>query len=185
MARYTAVLDFDDTLVPYNEHLCSILNERMGSNYTPDSFKDWEWRGVEKEHLPVLQSIVRSDEVLNLQSKPFEGAQDLVHWLVLHDFDVIIGTAVPLDKMSKRARQIEKFFPEVSSILMGRNKTEIACDWLLDDCAGNVEHSLAYNPCLFRKPWNSNTVLLNSGIQRVKSYEQFKSLIKRMERVQL
>lgn len=181
MARYTAVLDFDDTLVPYNEHLCSILNERTGGHYTLDSFTDWEWEGVAKEHLPILHSIVRSGEVLNLQSTPFEGAQDLVHWLALHDFDVIIGTAVPLDKMSKRAQQIEKFFPEVSSILMGRNKTELMCDWLLDDCASNVERSLACNPCLFHKPWNSDIILFNSSIQRVGSYERFKSLIKEME----
>jgi len=109
------------------------------------------------------------------------GAKEFIRELTSRpNCDVLIVTAIEPPFMQARARRILQEFPELKpeNIIMAVRKDKIRADILLDDNPRNILKSIAGYPVLYRRPWNEHL----TGMLSVNTYNEFLSLVERMER---
>ena len=180
MKKFTIALDVDDTIMPYQEILCRLMNEKYGKHISVDQFTEWAFTNFPQEDREKLFGIMSSGEILPLQY-PWLSAKNMIHELIKDGHQIMFASAVSDHNMTNRAAQISRYFYGVEDLMLGNRKDLLECDFLLDDNANNILRSHAKHPVLFRKSWNQHVTQEMAdmmGFNIVHTHAEFLQLVR-------
>lgn len=165
-------LDWDDVVAPFNSIAIDMANKKYGLDLKLEDIDSWENTGKAS----VIKEFYSSTELYKRQ-KPKKETIKLINEL-MNIADVYFITAVGIDFMTLRAKQILDAFPNLSpdKILIGAAKNLVHFDIVLDDAVHNILESPADYPVLMRKPWNKDM----TGLLAVNNIEEFVSLVEQI-----
>lgn len=170
-------LDFDDTLCPFVKYAIEIWNKNNPSK-EPMSVNEVTSWGINNTRTDELLPIYKLSEVFENQIFP-EESKDFVNMLQDLGHEVFIVTAVDVDKMGIRAKQIiENLNICEDHIIMGKSKDLLHFDVMIDDAPHHILNSNSEFPILMRQPWNQNL----SGLLSINTLNDALEIIKQIER---
>lgn len=175
MKKFTIALDIDDTLMVYEDILCSICREEYGINIHVEDLTDWDFGAFSDEERDIIFSVIKSGRVLPRQ-RPMKEAVKMLDALLERGHHIMVASSVNPENMGMRAEQLHTFFPQIRDIMLGNRKELLEADFLLDDCDINIRHSHARYPVLLRQPWNRNVTeeqAEKDGFKIVETHQQF------------
>lgn len=173
MKKLKISFDVDGVLMLCIEYAVQLINEKhlLDPPLSVEEFTEYNPPG-ERTSM-AIPYYSRADFVKN--QPLYDGAQELIQWVLNQGHEVFFVTAVPPQCMSVRATQLVELFPEVpaTNIIMATRKELVRTDIHIDDAAHNILQSKAHYPVLFRRNWNQGT----DGVLSVGNYDELKHLI--------
>lgn len=169
---FDIILDGDDVLYECVSYAIDLVNqkEKMMPPLHIEQVTQWEPSGGRTDAIfPYF-----SQEEFYLTQPLAPGAQEFVRSLLKMTDHVLIGSAVPPEFMTIRAKRLMEDFPELpkENIMLGGRKDLLKADMLLDDAVHNIVRSRASCPTVMDKPWNRSY----SAKYRVLNYQEFLNL---------
>lgn len=169
---FDIILDGDDVLFECVSYAIDLVNQkekRMPPLHI-EQVTQWEPSGGPTD--AIFPYFLQEDFYLKQPLIP--GAQAFVRSLLEMTDHVLIGSAVPPEFMTVRAKRIMRDFPEIpkENIMLGGRKDLLKADMLLDDAVHNIVRSRASCPTIMDKPWNRSY----AAKYRVLSYQEFLDL---------
>lgn len=150
--RFVVAVDCDDVLLPSNELIISLYNQRHGTNVQlagAHSAQNPDWQASPEEIAERIYDIQLSHEYL--RAKPFEDAIEVCERLSsIHELHVV--TARPSKIMHTTLAMLNDYFPdvftEVEHVGLRGNKGEVCqrlqADVLIDDNYKHLEAAKLY-----------------------------------------
>lgn len=170
MKKLRIALDCDDVLYNCNGYALEKLNQETGARYELKDITRWG-----KLESPIDMRLEYFNHPSFYEQMPLmKGAQEFVHRLS-EISELFVVTSVPPCCMGARVTRLLSDFKDLKpeNIFMGRNKSLLQVDMLLDDGLHNIRGAKIDYPVLYRRPWNTNA----SGILCVNVYEEFMTLV--------
>ena len=173
MKKLKISFDVDGVLLKCIEYAVDLVNETVSLN-PPLSVTEFTEYNPQGERTSLVTPYYGMEDFVTSQP-PYEGAQELIQWVLDQGHEVFFVTAVPPNVMSARATQLVKLFPGVpaTNIIMATRKELVRTDIHVDDAPHNIEMSNAQYPVLFRRIWNQDS----SGVLTINNYDELKLLI--------
>lgn len=176
MARKFVIgIDVDDTLMPYTGILLDLYQRKYGEEIKMERVTEWGFTNFLQETRDRLYGIMAGNEVQERQY-PWSDALWLLRELMQRGHSIVFASAVSPEHMDIRADQIRRFFLSIGNadIMLGSRKDLLECDFLLDDCADNIQKSHAKHGCLIRRPWNAHA---KGNFHVVSDHKEFLALV--------
>ena len=150
--------DVDNCLNNLQEAVIQLFNERHGTNYTVDSFNDYNIENV----LPVKEAIAMKDMYgesgIYDYVKPLYGSQDGLQKLINDGHHVYLVTDAVPKNYSEKIDWIHHFFPFVndSHIVAMKHKHLFKCELMIEDNMTNLLSGVNYHRVCIDYKWNRN-----------------------------
>ena len=135
------LIDYDDVLFPLIPNWVEALNNKHGTNVSPDDITDWNIAQFfpNLTHKQVFEPLGRSE--FQHSRKPYPNSVEAVSNLIANGHEVKIVTATHYNNVKSKAECLLKHFPFLSwdDVIITSNKQSIKGDVLIDDAPHNLE----------------------------------------------
>lgn len=183
-------VDFDDVLVPTNEHMCIWHNRVYGTSYQVKDVITYDlqhlWGCSDDEVLQRIHKFHATQDHALMQ--PVELAPDAIEYLLCQGIESTIVTSRELSQREFTMQLVRKHFPllqdqicfsasEVDGKIVRKSKKqicqELGIDYFVEDSLGHVYSvaELSIPILLFDRPWNQ-TADLPKNVTRVYSWDE-------------
>lgn len=151
-------VDVDNVLGNLHEAVVSLFNNRYGTNYTLDSFTDYNVENI----LPVEEATnmkkMYGDNDIYDYVKPIGGAQECLQKLINAGHIVYLVTDAIPKNYNNKINWLHHFFPFVDDahIIAMKHKWLLRADVMIEDNLTNLLAKPYYERIVFDYPWNKN-----------------------------
>jgi 5'(3')-deoxyribonucleotidase len=176
-------IDMDNVLCNLQEVIVNLFNERHGTNYTLESFTDYDVaRNLPKNEAVLMKNMYWED---NLYSNimPLSGAQNTIEKLINAGHQVYIVSDVIPKTYVEKVEWIRFYFPHIDEahIIAMKHKHLIRCDVMIEDNLQNLLASPYYERICFDYAWNRNVSDYAYGIHRVHNWNEVLDVINKLD----
>ena len=174
--------DVDDVICNLQEVVIDLFNKRFGSNYSVDSFTDYDVMNV----LPTQDGIVMRDmygEVgLYNKVKPIARSKECLQKLINMGHQVYLVTAAVPKTYGEKVDFIKRHFPFIdeSHIVCMKHKWMFKCDVMIDDNLQNLLAKPYYHRILVDRPWNQSNKDYVYDIHRCTNWDDIVDVINKI-----
>ena len=167
--RPRILVDMDDCINGFTNHLIKTYNKRMGTNIKMSDIKQWD---LEQYIGQYGMSIFREEGFFEEIPEKKSATKTLKKLIMSADYDVYIITACGSNQeLEEKYRWFDKYLPEFNKdrIIKCKEKEIIHGDVLIDDNIANLDKCSPYMRCIiFDMPANRDC----NSYPRVKSLEE-------------
>ena len=159
--RIKVGIDYDDVMVDFLQRMVEVYNQKHSDNQiSKESFETFDVMKCDKIKYPKSFYDIQN-EYDNFYSdvKPNRNSQDVISEWIDCGIDVYIvtnGIMFP-KQMESKYQSIKRLFPMINDkhIIYTADKSVIAVDVLIDDCADNLQKTIG-RPILYSAYHNRN-----------------------------
>ena len=175
-------VDVDDVICDLQEVVVSIFNNKFGSNYTIEDFKEYDIMNI----LPTKDAMAMKEMYgmsgLYDKVKLMPGAQEALEKLMNLGHQVYLVTAAIPKTYGEKVDFIKIFFPYIDEghIVAIKHKWMFKCDVMIED---NIQALLAkpyYHRICFDRPWNRNVSDWTYDIHRCKNWNEIVAVVNKI-----
>lgn len=146
----TVIIDIDDTILNFNEHTLSLLNNKKGTKYCLEHLIEWEHTITNREVYERFDFA--DDKNFYLNQPELEGAMLFIENLSkLKGLEIIIATALPTVFSEERKERVLSLFPGIKE-----NNYILSAEYMIDDATHNFGKNIKKG-FLINYPWNETT----------------------------
>lgn len=153
--RLTILVDWDDVINDLMPKALELLNESHGTNYTLESFPEFNF----SKYLPeadsnALHAMFLSEELWNVL-RPNQDAPETLKRMIADGHEVFLVTATHWKNVAYKMDWLAKYFPFIQweQVIVTSRKDKVRGDWLIDDNPLNIKNH-PYGRVCMDKPWN-------------------------------
>lgn len=163
--RITILVDWDDVINDLMPKALDLLNAKLGTAYTLESFPEFNF----SKYLPeadsnALHALFLNEDLWN-KLRPTKDAQETLKRMMADGHEVLIVTATSWHNVAWKMEWLAKYFPFIQwdQVIVTSRKDKVRGDWLIDDNPQNIKNH-PYGRVCIDKPWNRS---LNDDIYDV------------------
>lgn len=166
------MIDVDGVLNNLQDAVIKIFNERYGTSYTVNDFKNYNV----SECLNKIDAInfvkIYSEKGIYDFVNPLNGAQNAINKLKKQGHEVYIVTDAAPSIFEEKVGWIKFHFPSIdeSHIISMKHKWLFRCDIMCEDNLDNLLGGYHYERICFDCPWNRTVRDEVYGIHRVNNW---------------
>jgi 5'(3')-deoxyribonucleotidase len=167
-------VDVDCVLNNLQEAVVDLYNERYGTVYTLDWFKEYEIEKILPRREAVIMKQMYSEAGIYDHVKPLPGAQEGLRKLIDAGHNVLLVTASESSVFDEKVKWINHYFPFVDSknIVLMYPKHLLKCDVLIEDNLQTLLDGHYYDRFCMDYPWNQTTKDWVYDIIRVHNWDE-------------
>ena len=170
----TVLVDMDDVLERLVAGWVEFLNERHGTNVTPEEVTDWNIALAFPELTYEQVFAPEYDDALWDRVRPMPGADEGLRTLLEEGHEIYIVTATRYQTLrTKMEKVLFRYFPYLTwdQVIVTTHKDLICGDVLIDDGPHNLQ-SGGYRKILFDAPHNRSFDESTVGAVRVHNWQE-------------
>lgn len=177
------VCDIDNVLNNLQEVVVNMFNSNNGTDYTLDSFTDYNVENV----LPVKEAVLMKEmygkpEIYNIV-KPIRGSQDALQKFINDGHQVYLVTDMLPTVCEAKMKWLRHYFPFIDDahIVSMKHKHLFKCELMIEDNAQNLIAGVHYDRICLDYPWNRNVHDYAYDIHRCASWKDIINIVKELE----
>ena len=185
-AKFTILVDFDDTLNNFLDVWVEYLNETHGTTVKKEDIKEWDiTKAFPTINVQDIFSPLRTEEFWE-RVKPLPGAVEYLQKLIDDGHNVCIVTASHPETVTVKLNSVLfKYFPYLSykNVIVAYQKHLIKGQIIIDDSVDNILGGFRYLGLLMDAPHNASCDVINledgptDGVIRVNNWEEIYRII--------
>src|SRR5574338_1497591 len=122
------LLDYDSTLVATDDMRLRWVNERFGTNYTPEEITSWFMDYTEEEETFMWGSECFLNDAFQSACLPVEGALKGVQALLDYDYTIVVVSDRPIELYSATRQWLDSHELSHIELIFTHNKLSMSTD---------------------------------------------------------
>lgn len=175
--------DIDNVICNLQEEVVNLFNQRYGTNYTLDTFYDYNIENV----LPVRKAMamidIYSEDGIYDYIKPIAGSQECIQKLIKDGHQVYFVTDAIPRIYNEKVEWVHHFFPFIDNahIVAMKHKHLFKCDVMIEDNMKNLLSGVHYSRICLDYPWNRKVYDDIYEIHRCKNWDEIMDAINKIK----
>ena len=175
-------IDIDNTINNLQEAVTNLFNERYGTNYTLDTFDQYDIANVlSVKESNIMQDMYGESGIYD-KVKPLSGSQDVLKKLIKNGHSVYLVTdAIPCI-YEEKVKWVQHFFPFINeaNIIAMKHKHLFKCDVMIEDNLHNLLAGQHYDRICINYKWNNDIYDDVYGIYRCNNWNDVMNAVNQL-----
>ena len=175
--------DIDNVINNLQEAVTNLFNERHGTNYTIDSFTDYNIENTLSVKEAVAMKEMYSEDGIYDYVKPIDGSKNALQKLIKDGHQVYFVTDAIPSIYNEKVGWLRHFFPFVNEdhIVAMKHKHLFKCDVMIEDNIQNLLSGVHYHRICFDYPWTKNVHDWAYGIYRCSNWDEILNAVNKLK----